>query len=42
MSKGLVAQATVLINSSPDRVWEALTTPAIIKKYFFGADIVTT
>ena len=42
MPKKLVARAEVTVKASPARVWEALTTPAIIKKYFFGSDIVTT
>ena len=42
MDKGLVARATVTVKASPTKVWAALTTPAVIKKYFFGADIVTT
>ena len=41
MDKKLIARASVTVNASPARVWEALTTPAIIKKYFFGSDIVT-
>ena len=41
MDRGLVAQAEVEIQAPLSRVWEALTTPSIIKKYFFGSDIVT-
>jgi uncharacterized protein YndB with AHSA1/START domain len=41
MDRKLIARASVTVNASPARVWEALTTPAIIKKYFFGSDIVT-
>ncbi len=41
MSKGLVARASITIAASPSVVWAALTTPATIKKYFFGSDIVT-
>ena len=28
----------VIINTSPTKVWEALTTPEIIKQYLFGTD----
>jgi uncharacterized protein YndB with AHSA1/START domain len=41
MDRGLIAQAEVDIQAPPGRVWEALTTPSIIKKYFFGSEIVT-
>jgi len=41
MDKKLIARASVTVKASPARVWAALTTPAIIKKYFFGSDIVT-
>ncbi len=36
-----LAKATTEIRVSASKVWEALTTPEIIKKYFFGSDIVT-
>lgn len=39
MSKNLIAKATVSIQSSKRRVWEALTTPDAIKEYMFGADV---
>ena len=35
----VTAQAERVINASAAVVWEALTTPATIKKYFFGADV---
>jgi len=41
MSKGLIATATIDINVSVDRVWKALTTPEIIKKYMFGTEVVS-
>jgi uncharacterized protein YndB with AHSA1/START domain len=41
MSKTYVAEASVTINASAARVWEALTTPEILKKFYFGADIVS-
>jgi uncharacterized protein YndB with AHSA1/START domain len=41
MDRGLIAAAEVNIKAPPSRVREALVTPSIIKKYFFGSDIVT-
>ncbi len=41
MPRDLVARASIVVDASPAKVWAALTTPSIIKKYFFGADIVT-
>lgn len=32
---------TTIINAPPEKVWEALTTPEIVKQYFFGTDLVT-
>jgi uncharacterized protein YndB with AHSA1/START domain len=33
------AQACKIIAARPDAVWKAITTPEIIKQYFFGADV---
>lgn len=33
------AQVSRIIDAPADQVWKALTTPEIIKTYFFGADI---
>jgi uncharacterized protein YndB with AHSA1/START domain len=41
MEKGLIAKITVTINAPVEKVWEALTTPALIKQYFFGTDTVS-
>jgi uncharacterized protein YndB with AHSA1/START domain len=41
MNKTYIAQATVTINASADRVWEALTNPELIKQYLFGADVIS-
>ena len=41
MNKTFIAKATITINKSSSKVWEALTTPSIIKQYFFGVDVVT-
>lgn len=41
MKKSLTARASVLIDAPPQKVWEALTQPEIIRKYFFGTDTIT-
>jgi len=39
MNNTLIAEATVTMNASAARVWDALTNPEIIKQYLFGADV---
>ena len=41
MSENLLATATVTIDASPERVWAALTDPAIIRKYMFGSTVTS-
>jgi uncharacterized protein YndB with AHSA1/START domain len=41
MKKTFIAKATVTINAPAAKVWEALTTPKILKQYYFGADIAS-
>jgi uncharacterized protein YndB with AHSA1/START domain len=41
MSENLLATATVTIDASPDRVWAALTDPAIIRQYMFGSTVTS-
>ena len=41
MKNTFIAKATITINVPVEKVWEALTTPALIKQYFFGVDVVT-
>jgi uncharacterized protein YndB with AHSA1/START domain len=41
MNKTFIAKAIITINEPSSKVWEALTTPSMIKQYFFGVDIVT-
>lgn len=38
MVKELKAQVSVLIHAPVARVWQALTDPALIKKYLFGTE----
>jgi len=40
--KNIVAKAEVIINASPEQVWEGLTSPEMIKEYFFGTDAKST
>lgn len=35
------ATKDIIINVTPDKVWEALTTPELIKQYMFGAEVET-
>lgn len=41
MNHSLTMQQTVLLNATPQKVWNALTNPAIIKQYLFGTETVT-
>jgi len=41
MKNTFIAKSTITINAPAAKVWEALTTPALIKQYFFGVDVVT-
>src|SRR6185436_6585269 len=41
MKNNITGRATVSIHSPASEVWEALTTPEIIKQYFFGTDAIS-
>jgi uncharacterized protein YndB with AHSA1/START domain len=41
MKNNLTGTATVTINAPVEKVWEALTKPELIKKYFFGTNTET-
>lgn len=41
MAQELTLKKSININSSITKVWEALTNPELIKKYFFGTECVT-
>ena len=41
MKNDITGKVSIHINATTDKVWEALTTPEIIKKYFFGTDAVS-
>ena len=38
MSKGLVAEASILIDAPKEKVWDALINPEMIKQYLFGTE----
>ncbi len=41
MNKTLIAKATITINASTSKVWDALTKPEVIKQYLFGTQVTT-
>jgi uncharacterized protein YndB with AHSA1/START domain len=41
MNKTYIATASTTINAPAAKVWEAITNPVLIKKYFFGTDVVS-
>ena len=41
MENNLTGSAAITINVPASKVWEALTTPSIIKQYFFGTDAIS-
>jgi uncharacterized protein YndB with AHSA1/START domain len=41
MVKTLTATAAVTIQAPKSKVWEALTTPRLLKRILFGADVIT-
>ncbi len=41
MDNKLIAKASTTINASADKVWDALTNPATIKKYMFGTTVAS-
>ena len=41
MENSFIAYASIEIQASTSRVWDALTNPAIIKQYLFGTETVS-
>ncbi len=41
MKSNITARVSETINASTYRVWEALTSPELIRKYFFGTNVHT-
>jgi uncharacterized protein YndB with AHSA1/START domain len=40
MDKGLVAKASIAVEASIAKVWDALINPEVIRQYMFGTDVV--
>jgi uncharacterized protein YndB with AHSA1/START domain len=41
MGNSYLSKATITINASSSKVWDALTKPKIIKEYLFGTEVTT-
>ncbi len=41
MGNNLIARASISTSASREKVWNALVTPAAIKQYLFGTDVVS-
>ena len=41
MKNDITGKVSIHINATTDKVWEALTTPETIKKYFFDTDAIS-
>lgn len=41
MNNTLTAKASIHLNASPEKVWDALTNPEMIEKYFFGTKAIS-
>jgi len=40
-STSFTATKSTTIDTTPEKVWQALTTPEIVKQYMFGAEVVS-
>jgi uncharacterized protein YndB with AHSA1/START domain len=41
MKVNLIAETSIIIDAAPSSVWKALTTPALIKKWLMGTNVIT-
>ena len=41
MNETFTAKAVIVINAPATKVWEALVTPQLIKRYLFGTEVTT-
>lgn len=41
MEDKFIAETSVVINADESKVWEAITSPALIKQYLMGAEVTT-
>lgn len=39
--RNLVAESAITIRASPSRVWDAITTPSLIKRYLMGTEVTS-
>ena len=39
MNTGRDAKVSVLVDAAPEKVWEALTDPKLVKEYLFGTEV---
>ncbi len=42
LDNDLISSQSIIINASPDKVWETLTNPSLISQYLFGAQTITS
>lgn len=41
MNHSLIAQQSIVINSSSEKIWEVLTQPEYVKQFLFGTEVST-
>ena len=41
MKENLTANASISLDATPSKVWEALTNPKLIKQYMFGTEVTS-
>ena len=41
LNNDLLSSHSIIINASPEKVWETLTNPSLISQYLFGAETIT-
>ena len=41
MVQKLIAEATIRIDATAEKVWKVITTPSLIKQYLLGTDVTT-
>jgi uncharacterized protein YndB with AHSA1/START domain len=41
LNNDLVSTRSIIIDASPEKVWETLTNPSLISQYLFGAQTIT-
>jgi len=41
LNNNLISSKSIVIHVNPEKIWEALTNPALISQYLFGATTIT-